>query len=273
LIDLHLHTSASDGALAPTDLVARAAAAGLTTISITDHDTTAGLESARAAASAHSVRLIAGIEITAVEDGRDTHVLGYFFDPADAALRRFLERQHQDRIRRIREIAERLATLGLPIDPQPLIARGLDRGQSVGRPHVAAALIARGYVQSWDEAFEKYLEKGRPAFVPRQGASAADVVRVIHAAGGVASLAHPGLSKMDERIPTLVAAGLDALEASHADHDEETERRYRSLAEAFCLSITAGSDFHGDGVRKPCALGRITMTAQELAALEARRGE
>lgn len=271
MIDLHLHTSASDGKLAPPDLVARARAAGLTTISVTDHDTTGGLDEARAAAARHGIRLIAGIEITAVEDGRDTHVLGYFVETSDERLRSFLGRQRRDRVRRIREISDRLAALDAPIDPEPLITRGLEEGLSVGRPHVAAALIAQGYVQSWDEAFDRFLEKGRPAFVPRRGASAAEVIGVIHAAGGLASLAHPGLSRVDALIPSLASAGLDALEASHSDHDPETESRYRALAAELSLAVTAGSDFHGDDVHAPCALGRITMTPAELVALEARR--
>jgi predicted metal-dependent phosphoesterase TrpH len=271
LIDLHLHTAASDGALAPADLIERVARAGLTTMSVTDHDTTAGLQAGRDAAQARGIRFIDGIEITAVEDERDTHVLGYFFDPANAVLEAFLVRQREDRIRRVRHIAERLAALGAPIDAEPLIARGLEEGRSVGRPHVAAALLARGHVHSWEEAFDRFLEKGRPAFVPRCGASAAEVVRVIHQAGGVASLAHPALSRVDPIIPQLAAAGLDAIEAAHVEHDAETERRYRLLAGALRMAVTAGSDFHGDDGRHPSALGRISMTDDELARLEARR--
>jgi hypothetical protein len=270
LIDLHLHTIASDGLLRPADLVARAAAAGITTLSITDHDTTRGLNEARAAAAAHGVCLIDGIEITAVEEERDTHVLGYFLDPADRRLRRFLDRQRADRVRRVRDMAARLDALGVTIDPEPLIAGGLEEGRSVGRPHVAAALLARGYVESWDEAFERYLGHGRPAFVPRRGTSAEAVIRVIHDAGGVVSLAHPGLSRADALVPRLAAAGLDAIEVRHSDHDPATEARYRSMADALSLAVSAGSDFHGDGARR-CALGLITMTEAELARLEARR--
>ena len=271
MIDLHLHTTASDGALPPADLVARAAAAGLTTIAVTDHDTVGGLHDAAAAATAAGVRLIPGIEITAVEDDRDTHVLGYFVDPETPALASFLVRQRADRIRRVQEMAERLAALGAPIDPEPLIARGLEEGRSVGRPHVAAALLALGHVRSWDEAFERFLEKGKPAFVPRCGAPAAEVVRIIHTAGGVASLAHPGLTRVDALIPLLASAGLDAIEAAHADHDPDTEARYRALALSLRLAVTAGSDFHGDHGRHPAALGRIVMTPAELARLEERR--
>jgi len=271
LIDLHLHTTASDGALRPADLVARAAGAGITTLSVTDHDTTGGLDEARAAAVSRGLAFVSGIEITAVEDEQDVHILGYFLDPSGEALRRFLSRQRDDRIRRVREMAARLESLGVPIDPDPLIARGLEEGRSVGRPHVAAALLARGYVQSWDEAFQKYLEKGRPAFVARCGASAVDVVRVIHDAGGVASLAHPGLSRIDPLIPRLAVGGLDAIEARHTEHDAETEARYRQLAAAFGLAVSGGSDFHGDAGARPRELGAVTMSAEDFAGLEARR--
>lgn len=257
--------------LRPSELVTRAERAGLTTISVTDHDTTGGLDEARESARDRGIRFIDGIEITAVEAERDTHVLGYFFDPKSPSLRAFLERQRADRIRRVREMAARLESLGIVIDAEPLVARGMEEGRSVGRPHVAAALLAGGYVTSWDEAFEKYLEKGRPAFVPRAGASALEVVEIIHEARGIASLAHPGLTRIDPVIPALAAAGLDAIEAAHSEHDAETEARYRAMASALGVAVTAGSDFHGDAVHEPCAFGRITMTAGELAAFEARR--
>lgn len=271
MIDLHLHTSASDGLLRPADLVARAARAGLAIISVTDHDTTAGLDDARAEAGARGMRLIDGIEITAVEGGRDVHVLGYFFDPRHEALRSFLEGQRSDRLRRVREIVDRLAALGMSIDPKPLMARGLEEGRSVGRPHVASALIAGGHVQSWEEAFDRYLGEGKPAFVPRRGATPAEVVGVIRAAGGVASLAHPGLTGVDPLIPQLVHAGLGALEARHSEQDEATEARYREMARTMGLATTGGSDFHGDHGERTSALGAPMMTEDELAALERRR--
>lgn len=251
--------------------MARAAAAGIATLSVTDHDTTGGLDEAREAASTRGLTFVNGIEITAVEDEQDVHVLGYFLDPSHQALRRFLVRQTDDRIRRVREMAARLEAVGAPIDPGPLVARGLEEGRSVGRPHVAAALLARGYVSSWDEAFQKYLGQGKPAFVPRCGASAGEVVRTIHDAGGLASLAHPGLSRIDPLIPRLARAGLDALEALHTDHDAATEARYRAMAAALGLAVTGGSDFHGDAGGRRCGLGELTMSAEDFARLEARR--
>lgn len=271
MIDLHLHTSTSDGALAPADLVARAAAAGVTTLSVTDHDTTGGLDEARAAASVRGMTFVNGIEITAVESGRDVHVLGYFFDPADAPLTAFLARQREDRVRRVREMAERLAVLGAPIDPAPVIAQGLDTSRSVGRPHVAAALLAAGHVQSTDDAFARFLAAGRPAFIPRRGASPEDVIRVITGAGGLASLAHPGLTGVDDIIPRLARAGLQALEVRHTDHDGPTEDRYRALAVRLALAVSGGSDFHDDSGRRRSGLGHVALPASDFTALEARR--
>jgi predicted metal-dependent phosphoesterase TrpH len=272
VIDLHLHTTASDGALAPTALVARAAAAGITILAVTDHDTTGGLAEARAAATERGMRLVNGIEITAVEGSRDVHVLGYFFDPADSALRSFLTAQREDRIRRVQEMAEQLAALGVAIDPAPIVQEGLATGRSVGRPHVAAALLAAGHVSTRDEAFERFLENGRPAFIARRGASPDEVVRIISKAGGVASLAHPGLAGMDGIIPRLRSSGLHALEVRHTDHDAATETRYRALAAALGCAVSAGSDFHDDTGRRRCGLGQISLTADEFAALEASRG-
>jgi len=271
VIDLHLHTTASDGVLRPADLVARVFAAGITTLSVTDHDTTAGLADARAAAAAAGATMVNGIEITSVEQERDVHVLGYFLEPSSAGLEAFLKRQREDRIRRVREIADRLKALGIHVDVDPLLARGAGGQGVVGRPHVAQALIDGGHVASWDEAFERYLETGRPAYVARRGPSPSDAVGIIHDAGGLAVLAHPGLSRIDSLIPELADAGLDGLEVRHPEHDPLVEARYRSLAAELGLAVTGGSDFHADGGRHPVALGTMTMTKREFDALESRR--
>ena len=266
MIDLHLHTTASDGALAPSELVSRALAAGLSILSITDHDTTSGSDAARAPAGDAGLRLVPGIEISAVAEGRDVHVLGYFIDTASAPLRAFLDRQRVDRVRRVAEMGERLAALGLPIEVGPIVADA-GRGRSVGRPQIAAALVAAGHVRTRDEAFDRFLEFGGAAYVSRCGTSPEDVVAVIHAAGGIASLAHPGVSARDHLIAPLAAAGLDALEAGHSDHDAATEARYRALAADLGLLVTAGSDFHGDGGHRVSRLGTISLTAAEFGAL------
>ena len=191
--------------------------------------------------------MVPGIEITSIDDGRDVHMLGYFFDPASAALGRFLEGQRALRVARVREIGIRLSELGMPIDVEPVLQAAADRpGSSVGRPQLARALVAAGYVESVQQAFEQWLATGQPAYVPRTGPSPATAIAVIHDAGGVASFAHPGVTKRDSLIVTLVDRGLDAIEVYHSDHAPEDERAYQQLATRLGVLISGGSDFHGD---------------------------
>jgi len=250
--------------------VSRARDAGLFVISITDHDTTAGVDAANAAARDAGVELIPGIEITAVEEGRDTHVLGYFIDTASVALQTFLERQRADRLRRIAEMRDRLAALGCPIDTGAILEDGR-RGRSVGRPQIASALLQAGHVRTRDEAFDRFLAAGGPAYVPRTAVPAASVIELIHAAGGVSSLAHPGPNQRDHLIPALAANGLDAIEVTHSDHDAVTETRYRKLAADLGLAVTGGSDFHGEApTHRAIRLGTVTLPADDLARLRAK---
>jgi predicted metal-dependent phosphoesterase TrpH len=250
LVDLHLHTTASDGRCSPRELVDRAVDAGLTVIAATDHDTTAGIAEVQASARAAGIEAISGIEITSVHDGTDVHVLGYFFDPADAPLGRFLAEQRAIRVSRLVAIAERVAELGMPIDVEPLLENARQHpNRSVGRPQIARALVAAGYVADVREAFEQWLGRGRPAFVDRPGASPAHIVGIVHGAGGVVSMAHPGRTSMDELIPPLVDAGLDALEVYHSDHDQAAIARYAAIAQQYGLLVTGGSDYHGDPAR------------------------
>ena len=269
MIDLHLHTTASDGLLEPAALVERAATAGLSTIAVTDHDTVGGIAAARDAGIGFGVRVIAGIEVTAVENGRDLHILGYFFDPLSAALGRFLTAQRADRIRRVREIGARLGDLGYPLDVAPLLSAASQSGRSVGRPAIADALVAAGHCADRNDAFARLLGRGCPAFVPRQGTSPAAVVEIIHAAHGIASLAHPGISADDAMIERLVSAGLDAIEVWHSDHSAGQQQHYGELADRLNVAKTGGSDYHGDGVHRACRLGGVMLPAIELARLEA----
>lgn len=271
MIDLHLHTTASDGTLPPAKLVARAAAAGLTTISVTDHDTTAGLAEAASAADARGITLVPGIEITAVEDGHDVHVLGYYFDPSSTSLAAFLGDQRQDRVRRVREICARLGEMGFSVDAESLIAPTAGHsGRSIGRPAIADALVRAGYASDRDDAFERLIGRSSPAYVPRVGIPAAEVIGIIRRAGGIASLAHPVLAKIDPLIPSLASHGLVALEARHSDHDLETEVRYRTLARELGLEISGGSDFHGDESSNAGALGVVTLDRGDFDLLTAR---
>lgn len=267
MIDLHLHTTASDGTLSPAQLVARAHAAGLTTISITDHDTVAAIAEVTELASAMSMRVIPGIEITAVDEGRDVHMLGYFFDPGSATLAALLERQRALRVARVREIGVRLAALGMPVDVESVLLGAAARpGSSVGRPQVARGLINAGYVTSVQQAFDLWLATGRPAFVPRTGPSPASAVKAIHEAGGVASMAHPGVTQRDELIQPLIASGMDAIEVYHTDHTPEAQQNYQMIAQRHGVAMTGGSDFHGDETRRN-TLGIVTLPHQAFDAL------
>ena len=267
MIDLHLHTTASDGRLTPEQLVTRAQAAGLTTISITDHDTVAAIADVTALASGLGIRVVTGIEITAVDDGRDVHMLGYFFDPASTTLAVMLERQRALRIARVREIGDRLAALGLPIDVESvLLAAAASPGSSIGRPQVAREMLRTGHVASVQEAFDLWLATGRPAFIERTGPSPALVVDAIHAAGGIASIAHPGVTKRDELIGPLIDAGMDAIEVYHSDHTPEAERAYQMMAQRHGVAVSGGSDFHGDESRRN-TLGIVSLPAAAFAAL------
>jgi predicted metal-dependent phosphoesterase TrpH len=252
VIDLHMHTTASDGRLTPVELVARAAAARLTTISVTDHDTVAAVAEATAAGTAAGIRVIPGIEITAVDHGRDVHMLAYFVDPESERLLDMLAGQRALRVSRVREIAARLASLNLPVDvDRVLLAAAARPGSSVGRPQVAREMVRAGHVASVREAFDLWLAAGKPGFVDRTGPSPAAVIDTIHDAGGVASFAHPGVTRRDELIRPLVDQGLDAIEVYHSDHAPEDMAHYRGMAVRFGALVSGGSDFHGDPFDSP----------------------
>ena len=247
MIDLHLHTTASDGRLSPTELVAHAAASGVRILAVTDHDTIDGFDEAAAEAARRAVLLVPGIEITAVDRGRDVHMLGYFFDRGDAGFAEFLVAQRATRVTRIVEMAKRLGTLGMPVDVQSLVDEARRHtSKSIGRPRLALAMIQAGYVATTREAFDKWLGRGCPAFIERPGASPEEVIGIVHRAGGLISLAHPGRTLIDDRIAALRSAGLDAIEVYHSDHDASTVTSYLALARQLDLMVTGGSDFHGD---------------------------
>jgi predicted metal-dependent phosphoesterase TrpH len=272
VIDLHLHTTASDGRSTPDALVAEVQAAGIRIMAVTDHDTVAGIGPASAAARAAGVEFVAGIEITAVHERRDLHMLGYFLDVAHPALGPFLLRQRAERRRRIQVIAERLDHIGAPIDQARLIARADDgTGRSLGRPLVAAALVEAGHAVDIADAFHRYLGEGRPAYVERAGASPAEVVALVRDAGGLSALAHPGKLGRDAIIPDLVAAGLTAIEVFHPDHSPADVRRYDELARRAGLLVTGGSDYHGPGSGRTAGFGQVGLPAEAYDALVAWR--
>jgi predicted metal-dependent phosphoesterase TrpH len=270
VIDLHLHTTASDGRSTPDELVREALAAGVRTMAVTDHDTIAGLEAAESAARRAGLEFVRGIEITAVHGGRDVHMLGYFVDAPDAAFLRFLDDQRHDRRRRVVAMIARLHDLGLRIDAGALIDPAETRsGRAVGRPAIASALMAAGHVASIGEAFERYLGEGMPGFVPRQGASPEEVIAHLVRIGAVASMAHPGKMGQDALLPALARAGMAAIEVFHPDHGDADVERYARHARELGLLPTGGSDYHGPGSGRAGALGRVGLPRSAYEALAA----
>jgi predicted metal-dependent phosphoesterase TrpH len=270
MIDLHMHTTASDGRSTPEALVQEAAAAGCRTIAVTDHDTVASVPAVGAAARAAGLGFVPGIEMTAVDRGRDIHILGYFIDTNDAAFDAFLVEQRTLRRVRVTAMAERLALLGAPVDLDDVVAAAAESGRAIGRPAVAAALVAAGHAKDLQDAFDRYLAEGRPGHVPRIGAAPVAIVEWIRRVGGFASIAHPGKYGRDDLIPLLAEAGMAAIEVFHPDHPEPDVERYRALAGTLGLAVTGGSDYHGPGTGRAAALGRIGLMEDAFHALMSR---
>ncbi|MFN2383333.1 MAG: PHP domain-containing protein [Gemmatimonadota bacterium] len=241
-VDLHSHTTVSDGALAPAELVALAAQRGVNVLAITDHDTMGGIAAARAAAGSE-VTVLAGVELTCHVDGREAHILGYGIDPDDAAFQTALERFTRQRAERAATIVEKLNAVGIEMTFDEVAA--ISGSGTIARPHVAQALVARGVVGSLNEAFTRFLGRGAPAYVDKPRFEPGQAFDLVKAAGGVPSLAHPGTFARDQFIPELVAAGLEALEVRHTEHSAAQCGHYERLAEQHGLLPTGGSDFHG----------------------------
>ncbi len=271
IIDLHIHTTASDGLSTPPELVDQVRVAGITIFAVTDHDTVAALSDVSGLAAEAGVTFVPGIEITAVDRQKDVHILGYFINPGCPPLLEFLEASRRDRARRGRLMCEQLTAAGAPLEFESLHS-GPQAAPSpvISRPLVADALVTAGHVASRQEAFDRFLAEGRPGYVPRIGASPAEVVAIIARAGGLASLAHPGTTGRDDLIRPLVDAGLAAVECFHADHNSAVTSRYLELARKYGLDATGGSDFHGVGTRRADSFGRIGLPREHYEALVAR---
>lgn len=267
MIDLHLHTTASDGSLAPSELVDRAMHSGIRTLSITDHDTMAGIKAAAEAASKLGLQFLPGVEITASLENRDVHILGYFIVQNPPELEPFLKAQQIDRCLRAREIAALLAKLGVYIDIDELIKQAEIESRAVTRPLIAAELVKAGYANSKKEAFNRWLGDGCSAYVPRRGASPEDVVRLIARAGGISALAHPGLLRRDELIPDLAKAGLVAIEVYHSQHNSASRSNYAKIAKQYGLAVCGGSDYHGDDHHSAKFFGSIGLPREEFVTL------
>lgn len=268
--DLHLHTKSSDGTYTPAELVAAAGEHHLSLIALTDHDTLEGCSAVAAAAAGAGIEFIPGTEITAELDGREIHILGYLVDAQHPDLARELVRAQAIRQNRVREMVARLNACQVPLPVEEVFT--LAECSAPGRPHVARALVKHGLCATLDEAFERYLKKDRPGWVPKEKMSAQRVVELIHAAGGLAVMAHPGLNHDDRLIGKLAAYGLDGLECFHPKHNAAASERYQVMARELGLVITGGSDCHGRSKNRP-TMGTVKLPFAYVDALRARHRE
>ncbi len=267
-VDLHLHSTASDGTEAPASVVRRAAEAGLAGMALMDHDTVAGLEEAAREAERQGIRLLVGAEMSANEPGRSIHLLAYAFDPTDPELLGYLADYRGERVRRAHAIVGRLHDLDVPL-PYEAVER-----QAVGglptRAHIGRALVEEGLVRDERTVFRRYLSRGRPAFVDKRPTPPTEVIDLIHAAGGVVLVAHPGREHSTADIRRWIEQGLDGVEVLHPSHDEGTRRALRSLAQEDGLLMAGGSDWHGRDQVHEAMPGSEEVPVEWLERIEAR---
>lgn len=269
-IDLHTHSTRSDGAYEPSELVELAAKRGVRIQALADHDTLAGAAEAIATGERLGVRIIPSTELNTESEWGDVHILGYFLDPADSALEDRLRWLRENRGRRIELMVEKLVALGYPISLERVME--IAKGGSLGRPHLAQALFEAGHVPTYDSAFDTLISKDAPAYVSRVGLTPLEAVQLVVAHGGVPSLAHPfTVIGLEELMPQLVAAGLVGIETYYGSHPPTMTAICLSLARRYGLVPTGGSDFHGRGDHG-APLGGTFVPPETIGALEARRG-
>ena len=272
-MELHCHSTASDGIYPPAEVVARAHAAGVRILALTDHDTLEGLPAALEAGARLGVRVIAGCEFSVQVPWGEMHLLGYFLPVGHAPLERFLATTRDDRARRGADMAARLQGLGLSVDLADI--EGEADGGAIGRPHVARALLKRGQVATVQEAFDRYIGWGRPGFVEKKLPAFRDVAELVHGCGGVVSAAHLKDRGTRSNLTLLKGQGLDAVETRHPSHDPDARARLTDLAQALGLLRSGGSDWHGEeSAWDPgTQLGGQEVPEEWVTALEAARRE
>lgn len=276
LVDLHIHTTASDGSLSPTEVVRAARQAGLAALAVTDHDTVAGLAEAIEAARRESLDLLTGLEISLDWPATTMHILAYGFDPGHPALLQTLEQFRDYRRDRNQRLLQRLAELGMPLDPAAVAAHA--GGETVSRTHVAQAMIDAGYVRSSEAAFRRWLARGSPGYVERRRATPQAAMALIREAGGLAVLAHPKqlnrpFAEMKAIVEQLVEWGLEGLEVFHPDHSADEMRMFGLMAERLRLIVTGGTDFHGHlrrGVRLGVGYGQLRVPPEAVDRIRQR---
>jgi 3',5'-nucleoside bisphosphate phosphatase len=264
--DLHNHTTASDGTLPPAEQVKWAAEQGLAAVAITDHDTIAGWEEAFAAGKAHSIEVVPGCELSTEVGSTEVHMLAYLFDPAESEMAALLHRMRGGRRKRAEEAVARLHKLGFTqVSLERLLELG---GETVGRPHIAAVLQEAGVVRSKEEAFDRFLARGKAAYVPRPKLTPEEAIMVVKQAGGVPVIAHPALIKDDKWVRHFIAAGAVGIEALHTDHSDSQRQFYARWGHDAGLIVTGGTDSHGPKGMRTVVPGTVNVSMEVVAQLK-----
>jgi hypothetical protein len=254
-VDLHLHTTASDGSYTPTELVNKARDLGFSAIAITDHDTVGGIEEGLKVAKELGIELIPGIEMNTDYENTEIHILGYYLDYQNEKFLNILADLKEARYNRIRKIVTKLNNLGLEIDFDE--ASQLADGGALGRPHIAQIMLNKGYVKKWSQAFDQYIAKGAPAYVERKKITPKEAIEIIKKAGGIPVIAHPALMERDDLLENLLEWGIEGIEVYHTEHDRVDSQRYLEYAKDNNLLITGGSDCHGPERKGEILIGKI----------------
>lgn len=255
--DLHTHTSHSDGVLSPEQLVLKASKAGLAAIAITDHDNVAGLAEAAEVGRSVGVEVIPGLELSATLGEKDVHILAYFFDPTHTRLLEYLEFFRRERLKRAERIVRKLNGMDIPLSLEAVLDQaGIG---SVGRPHIANALVVEGHTQNYQEAFVKYIGTNGPAFERKYQVSPEEAVRLIAQAGGLSFFAHPGKHTTEADLIALMDVGMDGIEVIHPSHSPSLQQHYSRLASQYFLLHSGGSDFHGGKKNDDAIFGAYTV--------------
>lgn len=266
--DLHMHTTYSDGTLSPYELISKAKSVGLNVISITDHDSTGALDEAIEIGKEFDLEVVPGMELSATLMDSEIHILGYFMDFHNQILVDALAIFREERRRRVERIVDKLNQMNIPLRMESVLATVT--GESIGRPHIANALVNEGHAGSYYEAFHKYIGDGKPAYEGKRNFSPQETVKLIAQAGGLSFLAHPGRTVSEEVLIQLIDSGLDGVEVVHPSHSPEMVRYYRGIVNEYCLLESGGSDYHGGQKGDGRALGRISIPVETVEVMRRR---
>jgi len=267
--DLHTHTNYSDGICTPVELIHKAKAAGLSHLAITDHDNVDAVEEALGIGKEVGVEIIPGMEISADHNGREVHILGYFFDHKNSELLDYLKNFRIERIKRAGKIVGKLNELGIAIKIEDVLAKAKGEG-SVGRPHIANTMLEHKYIEHYYEAFNKFIGDGKKAYFKKPNIAAHDAIKLIAKCGGLSFIAHPGKNIREQTLIELIEFGIDGIETLHPSHSPADMEYFRTIAGQYFLLESGGSDYHGGNINDDSILGHYFITEQKITAMKNR---